>query len=111
MILRSWADRLMHLPGSPDVIEIHVKDVVAAFLTGLRTKDGQAIARRYGRSTDRAEQMAAVAAITRLSECDDIDLPSCVTAGAIVIPVALAFCGQHNATDFDAAVSAGYAVG
>ena len=101
----------MHAAGSPDVIDLHVNDTIAAFLTGLRTKDSQALLHRYGGSTDRSERAAAASAIARLSECDDIDLPSCVTPGAVVIPVALAFTGDRDSSEFDTAVSAGCAAG
>lgn len=111
MILKSWAERLLGEPGTPDVIELHVKDVVAAFFTGLRTSDGQTIVQRHRGSTERAERAATVAAIARLSECDDIHLASCVTLGSIAIPVALALLGTGSADDFSRAVSAGYAAG
>jgi 2-methylcitrate dehydratase PrpD len=111
MILHWWAERLLHAPGPPDVIDLHVKDVVAAFLAGLRTNDGRAIAGRHNQLSDRIEQAAAVAAVARLSECDDIDLASCVTPGAVVIPVALAFAGAGDASEVDRAVAAGYAAG
>ena len=111
MILHWWAERLLHVPGPPDVIDLHVKDVVAAFLTGLRTADGRAIAGRHIQISDRIEQAAAVAAIARASECDDIDLASCVTPGAVVIPIALAFAGSSNASEINRAVAAGYAAG
>jgi 2-methylcitrate dehydratase PrpD len=109
--LQSWAERLLHAPGSPEVIDLHVKDVLAAFLTGIRTNDGKALLHRYGGSSDRGELAAAVSAIARLSECDDIHLASCVTPGAIVIPVALALTGNCSTSDFNSAVSAGYAAG
>jgi len=111
MILHWWAERLLHVPGPPDVIDLHVKDAVAAFLTGLRTNDGRALAGQHNQISDRAEQAAAVAAITRLSECDDIDMASCVTPGAVVIPVALAFAGTSDAVEINRAVAAGCAAG
>jgi 2-methylcitrate dehydratase PrpD len=111
MILHWWAERLLHAPGPPDVIDLHVKDVVAAFLTGLRTHDGRAIVGRHNQTFDRTEQAAAVAAIARLSECDCIDLASCVTPGAVVIPVALVLAGARDASEVDRAVAAGYAAG
>lgn len=111
MIVRSWAERILRAPATPDVIDLHVNDTLAAFLTGLRTKDGQAIVRRYGASVDRSEQAASVSAIARLSECDDIHLASCVTPGAVVIPVALALSADRSPEDFNRAVLAGYAVG
>jgi len=111
MILRSWADRLLDVSAPSEVIDLHVRDVVASFCTGLRTNDGRAIVRRHGGSRDPAELAATISAITRLSECDDIYLPCCVTPGAIVIPVALAFTGDCNSNDFETAVSAGSAAG
>jgi 2-methylcitrate dehydratase PrpD len=110
MILRRWAERLLHEPASTDVIDLHVKDVVAAFLVGLRTSDGDAIARHHGR-VNPIELATATAAIARLSECDDIHLASCVTPGAVVIPVALAFAQDHSADAIKRAMSTGYAAG
>ena len=52
-----------------------------------------------------------MAAIARLSECDDIHLGSCVTPGAVVIPVALAFADDHSEDTITRAISAGYAAG
>jgi 2-methylcitrate dehydratase PrpD len=109
MILRRWAERLLHETASPDVIELHIKDVVAAFLTGLRTNDGQAIARRLKEGTDGVDLAASISAIARLSESDDIDLIGCVTPGSIVIPVALA--NNRNRNNFNGAVAAGYSAG
>ena len=40
MIFRTWAERLLQRARTPDVIDLHVRDVVAAFLVGLRTSDG-----------------------------------------------------------------------
>ena len=111
MILQSWAERLLHAPWSPDVIDLHVRDTLAAFLAGGATGDGQALSALCGARADRTELAAAASAIARLSECDDIHLPSCVTPGSVVIPVALAFTGKNNEDDFNRAVAAGYASG
>lgn len=109
MILQSWAEQLLKTPSSPDIIGLHVMDTVAAFLAGVRTKEGESLRELYGGESDISERVAAAAAITRLSECDDIHLPSCVTPGAVVIPVALALGAVGD--DFDRAVAAGYAAG
>jgi 2-methylcitrate dehydratase PrpD len=109
MILQSWAEQLLKTPSSPDIIGLHVMDTVAAFLAGVRTKEGESLAALYGGGSDISERVAAAAAITRLSECDDIHLPSCVTPGAVVIPVALALGAVGE--DFDRAVAAGYTAG
>lgn len=109
MILQSWAEQLLTTRSSPEIIGLHVMDSVAAFLAGVRTKEGESLAELYGGGSDIFERVAAAAAITRLSECDDIHLSSCVTPGAVVIPVALAL-GAAGA-DFDRAAAAGYAAG
>jgi 2-methylcitrate dehydratase PrpD len=109
MILQSWAEQLLTTPSSPEIIDLHVMDSVAAFLAGVRTKEGESLAELYGGVSDVSERVAAAAAIARLSECDDIHLPSCVTPGAVVIPVALALGAAGE--DFDRAVAAGYAAG
>jgi len=101
-MLRSWAEQLLQETAPADVIDRHVTDIVTAFHVGLKTKEGQALAAFFG-----AEKIAAAAAIARLSECDDIHLASCVTPGAVVIPVALALGAQ----EFHRAVAAGYAAG
>jgi len=111
MILQSWAEQLLKTPSSPDVVGLHMIDTVAAFLAGARTKEGQALRDLYGGRSDISEIVAAAAAITRLSECDDIHLPSCVTPGAVVVPVALALGGNRGDLQFHAAVAAGYAAG
>jgi 2-methylcitrate dehydratase PrpD len=109
MILRSWAEQLLCAPSPPGAINLHVKDTVAAFVTGLRSQEGRALAQLYGRRNEPIEIAAAAAGISRLSECDDIHLASCVTPGAIVIPVAL--CFGSDPEHFERAVSAGYATG
>ena len=89
MILPSWAERLVHDPSLPDVAGLHITDTAAAFLVGLKTVEGQDIARLFAGSADSAAVTAAVAANARLSECDTIHLAACVTPGSVAIPVAL----------------------
>src|SRR4029079_1245545 len=84
---------------------------VAAFYAGASTEEGQALSAYYSRRNDPAEIAAGAAAIARLSECDDIHLPSCVTPGAAVIPVALAFAGGCGEEQFQRAIATGYAAG
>jgi 2-methylcitrate dehydratase PrpD len=111
MILKSWAENLLQTAYTPDAIELHLMDTLAAFLVGAATADGQALCAFYGRRGDPAELAAGAAAIARASECDDIHLASCVTPGAVVIPVALALARNRTADDFHRAVAAGYAAG
>ena len=110
MILQPWAEQLLHASCSPDVIDLHVMDTVVAFLAGVRTREGEALSQLYG-GEGGAALAAAASAIARLSECDDIHLASCVTPGAVVIPVALAFAGGCGEDEFQGAISAGYAAG
>src|SRR6266446_4973195 len=109
MILRSWAEALSNAAGPADIIDLHVQDALAAFHAGIATRDGQALARLYRGSLP--EHAAAVAAIARASECDDIHLSSCVTPGAAVIPVALAFAKNRTDAGVQHAIAAGYAAG
>ena len=111
MILKSWAERLACASCAPETIDLHVMDTVTACFAAATTGEGHALSALYGRNADAAEQAAGVSAIARLSECDDIHLPSCVTPGAVVIPVALALAGNCSDGDFTRAVSAGYVAG
>ncbi|HXJ02138.1 MAG TPA: MmgE/PrpD family protein, partial [Micropepsaceae bacterium] len=111
MILRSFAELLLQTSPSPGIIGLHLKDTLAAFLVGATTSEGQALSRLHAGHAGAAELAAVTAAIVRLSECDDIHLESCVTPGAVVIPVALAFAGRSGEDDFNRAVAAGYAAG
>jgi 2-methylcitrate dehydratase PrpD len=108
MILQSWAERLCDARSSPGVVGLHVMDTVTAFIVGLKTSEGQEIARIFARNADPAVVIAAVAANARLSECDDIHLASCVTPGSVVIPVALSLA-KDNEERFHRAVATGYA--
>jgi 2-methylcitrate dehydratase PrpD len=110
MSLQSWARQLWRASAPPDIIDLHIRDTVAALLVGIRTREGRALAQLYGRRAELAERVAA-AAIARLSECDDIHLASCVTPGSVVIPVALAFAGTRGIDDVNRAIAAGYSAG
>jgi 2-methylcitrate dehydratase PrpD len=111
MTLRGWADILMRASASADIVGLHVKDTLAAFLAGSRTSEGRGLARTCRAGADRADVAALVSAIARLSECDDIHLASCITPGAVVIPTALAFADNTGSEQFIGAVAAGYAAG
>ncbi len=111
MILQSWAEQFASASCSPDVIELHVMDTVAAFLAAARAREGRALVELFGARADISAHIAAAAAIARLSECDDIHLPSCVTPGAVVIPIALALGAGGSVEGFNRAIAAGYAAG
>jgi len=108
--LEDWAARLLAIEPSREITALHVSDTLAAFLRGVDTADGRTLSRFYAKGSQ-AECAAVVAGMARLSESDDIHLASCVTPGAAVVPVALAFARANNTAEFHHAVAAGYAAG
>lgn len=88
-----------------------IADAVAAFLVGLNTEEGKALARLRSEHPQALGIVPAVCAIARLSECDDIELSSCVTPGSVVIPVALAHSGSAKGELIELAVNRGYEAG
>ena len=89
-------------------IGLHTADTLAVLGAGLKAREGERIARFFS-GGDEAMRAAGMAAVIRFTECDDIHVPSCMTAGAIVIPVALTFAVDSQS--YARAVEAGYAVG
>lgn len=61
----------------------------------------------------RDNEAAACSAMVRRTECDDINVGSCITPGSVVVPTALAAACENDVAleRFDRAVVAGYAVG
>jgi len=104
-----------------DKLDLHVTDIIAAWIAGSRTAEGQALigfsarSRPEGQGEDRRaslfDDVATNCALTRLSEVDDIHLASMTTPGSIVIPGALAIARalpNVPAADLVAAILAGY---
>jgi 2-methylcitrate dehydratase PrpD len=75
---------------APEVATRRLADTIAALLAGRQTDDGRRAARSAGVSTATPRQVGAFAATIRHTEIDDIHLPTCVTASAVVVPAALA---------------------
>ena len=90
---------------------LRIADALAAFLVGLNTDEGKALARLHGAHPDALADVPVLCAITRLSECDDIELASCVTPGSVVIPVALAHGGNCSPHTIERAIVKGYESG
>lgn len=90
---------------------LHAADSLACLIAGARTVEGRALAVFYEESglQPPLAPAAAAAAIIRHTEWDDIHVPTCVTPGAVAVPVALALTDSEE--HFVAAVSAGYAIG
>jgi 2-methylcitrate dehydratase PrpD len=89
-------------------IRLHTADTLAVLTAGLKAREGERIAHFFG-GGDEAMRAAGMAAVIRFTECDDIHVPRCMTAVAIVIPVALTFA--QDGQSYARAVEAGYAVG
>jgi len=107
-------DRLS--PAALANLKLHILDTVGAWIAGMGTPEGRALfrfAQRGARDARVIENAAADVmthcAITRLSEIDDIHLPSMTTPGAIVIPSAFILAASLGTTrPLGQAILAGY---
>src|SRR5690606_4232169 len=90
---------------------LHAADTLACLAAGAGTLEGRALAVFYAGSglCEPFASAAAAAAIIRLTEWDDIHVPSCVTPGSVAVPVALVLA--RDDAEFAASVCAGYGVG
>ncbi len=115
-VLTDLAGQLANAAGTPlpdadrEVLSLHLLDTVGATLAGAATPDAQSAFRLLsgGGSVDHA---AANCTATRLSEIDDIHLPSGCTPGSIIVPTALtmsAYLKVHDPDRVSAALVAGY---
>lgn len=110
-VLEFWADCLLRRPDNPEPVHFRIVDLLNAFAVGLKTGDGKALARLHGARRGASAAAATVAAIARQSESDDIELASCVTPGAVVIPVALAYGKNCSSQTLGRAICRGYEAG
>jgi 2-methylcitrate dehydratase PrpD len=97
----------------------HLLDTVGAWIAGGATDEGKMLARLasspIGRLSLFASQpldcIARAVATTRLTEIDDIHMPSCTTPGSVVFPTALVVAGHLQSQDartFAHALNSGY---
>ncbi len=104
-----------------EALGIHVLDALGAMIAGRATPEGAALARLAAGGDGRPgafaagtiDDVAVRSATARLTEIDDIHLPSCTTPGSVVVPVALTMAariGGIHAARFAAAVAGGYEV-
>jgi 2-methylcitrate dehydratase PrpD len=98
-----------------ELVELHLIDTVGAWITSAPTVEGRSLLRfRAATKTSGdavALDLATRCALTRMSEIDDIHLPSMTTPGSIIIPAALTLAGTTPAAttdDVTAAILAGY---
>jgi 2-methylcitrate dehydratase PrpD len=86
-------------------LELHLTDTVVAALAGARIPEGKAL-QNFGDARALADRIGRRAAAIRLTEIDDIHLPSCTTPGAGIVPVALALAASSQNFDADEIASA-----
>jgi 2-methylcitrate dehydratase PrpD len=105
-----------------DILELHIADIVGAWIASLPTPEGAALMRWRAATTEGAAfgsthrlrlDLATHCALVRLSEVDDIHLASTTTPGAIIVPGAVAIAAALRNGDPEAlaaAMMAGYEV-
>ena len=94
-------------------LKLHVVDTVGAWIAATRTPEGQKLIAFRDRmpSPSLTDDLATRCALVRLSEIDDIHLPSMTTPGSIIIPAALTLAATLPAAAVDnvaASMLAGY---
>jgi 2-methylcitrate dehydratase PrpD len=86
-------------------LRLHFTDTVVAALAGTRIPEGKAL-QSFGAPASLAERIGRHAAAVRLTEIDDIHMPSCTTPSAGIVPVALALAAHAKNFDADEIASA-----
>jgi 2-methylcitrate dehydratase PrpD len=100
---------------------MHLLDTVGAWIAGTVTEEGEMLVRMTsspGRpltvfGNHPLDRIALAVATTRLSEIDDIHMPSCTTPSSVVVPTALVIAEhmkRRDARAFAQALCAGYEV-
>src|SRR5215468_1811987 len=109
-------------PRLREILELHVADIVGAWIASLPTPEGAALLHWRAASGEGAApgsihrlrlDVATHCALARLSEVDDIHLASTTTPGAIVVPGAVTVAAALRNRDpyaLAAAMMAGYEV-
>jgi 2-methylcitrate dehydratase PrpD len=105
--------------GARRHLAIHLLDTLGAWIAGSAIEEGENLARLesspsqllnvFGRQA--LDRIALGVATTRLTEIDDIHMPSCTTPGSVVVPTALVVASQMQRQDSQAfahAMSVGY---
>lgn len=112
------AIEILHPVGAIDASQAAVRqhvglraaDALLCLHAGALAPEGEALRGFYQPVASSPQLVAAAGAATiRMTEWDDIHVASCVTAGAVAVPAALAFAPSDER--FVEAVCAGYAIG
>jgi 2-methylcitrate dehydratase PrpD len=88
-----------------DLLRLHFTDTAVAALAGAHIAEGRALA-AFADPNSLGAAIGRQAAAIRLTEIDDIHLPSCTTPSSAVVPVALAVAVQSGNFDLDRVASA-----
>jgi 2-methylcitrate dehydratase PrpD len=100
-----------------ELVDLHLIDTVGAWIAGAATEEGRSLSAYRKAMQNEAPasslglDIATRCAQARLSEIDDIHLPSMTTPGGILIPAALSMAGAMPSVtkdDVTAAILAGY---
>lgn len=104
------------LGEAKDRLAVHLLDTIAAWIAGRHSSEGKAMAGDdagvlpplFGDGL--ADRIALAAAQTRLTEVDDIHMPSCTTVGAVIVPAVLTLAARTGASQAQVleAMAAGY---
>jgi 2-methylcitrate dehydratase PrpD len=86
-------------------LRLHLTDTAVAALAGACIAEGKAL-HSFGDAGSLAGRIGRQAAAIRLTEIDDIHLPSCTTPSAGVVPVALTLAAHGQKFDADEIASA-----
>src|SRR5215467_13398535 len=94
-----------------ELVELHLIDTVGAWIASTRSVEGSSLLQFRAAMRARGERawaldLATRCALARLSEIDDIHLPSMTTPGAIVIPGALTLAATLPAVAADDVIAA-----
>lgn len=73
----------------------HLVDTVVAAVAGRRCRETSALAGLFG--GDLGDRIARLAAAIRMTEIDDIHMPSCTTPSSVAVPVGLALAAEKRA--------------
>ncbi len=108
-VLEQWGSYVARGPREslPDplrtTLRLHMTDTIGAWIAGCGTAEGQTLIaaqnnfrERFGSKSIAEEALDRImmnCALARLSEIDDIHLPSCTTPGSLIVPSALTVGG------------------
>jgi 2-methylcitrate dehydratase PrpD len=113
-VLERIAGDLASVDPERELLRLHVLDTLGAWHAGRRTPEGAALKGLESAPVPAMgggvlDRIAVACATVRLTEIDDIHLPSCTTPSSVMVPVALGLAAAlPQPADIQAAMAAGY---